>query len=163
MPLVPHSGASAGAHDPERGARGMFSHASWVYRRCNEILAERDLDPVKIFDLAGNCAKFREEADKWRSGGDLTKVLQALVALTREAGVDNAVKTDAEINSDYTDLYAAAGAFLQWATANLPQQGHHFDASVMVNRSWPNFDFVIRVPKSEAVTDQVKALLAVFA
>jgi hypothetical protein len=155
----------AGAPDPERGARNLFSYAGWVRRRCNEITAEADLDPVKIYDLAGNCQNYRTEADKWRNGSELTTVLHALVNLTREAGAGNVVKTDAEINEDYKQLYAAAGVFLTWAAANLPAQGQTLPGNpvVTINRTWPNFDASIRVTKTAAVTNQIAALRNVFA
>lgn len=164
MPLVPSSSSSAGAPDPINGARNLFNHASWIYRRCNEITAEVDLDPLKIYDLAGQCQNFRAEADKWRSGNEITVVLQALVALTRESGVGSPAKTDAEINDDYKALYAAAGNFIAWATANLPQVGQNLPGTpiVTVNRTWPNTDFTVRVPKTAAVTNQVNTLRAVF-
>jgi len=163
MPLVPHSGASAGAPDPEQGARNLFNAASWIYRRCNEIAADATLDPVKIYDLAGKCQGFRAEADKWISGPNVTLVRQALVDLTRQAGAGNVVKTDAEINADYNALYAAVGAFLTWATANLPPVGQSLTAPVVtVERLWPQADFSVRIVKQAAVTTQVTALRAVF-
>lgn len=164
MPLVAPD-FFAGAPDPERGARNLFVQAGWIRRRCNEITAEADLDPDKIYDLAGQCQLFRTEADKWRSGNEVTIVLQALVQLTREAGIGNAVKTDTEINNDYKQLYAACGAFLTWAIANLPAQGQPLPnvVSVTVNRTWPNFDKTVRVTKSAAVTTQINALLAIYA
>lgn len=163
MPLVPHSGAFAGAPDPERGARNLFNYASWVYRRCNEIIAEATLDPVKIYDLAGNCLNFRNEADKWISGPTVTLVRQALIDITRQSGVGNAAKTDAEINADYNALYQAAGAFLTWANANLPTVGQALtNPTVTVERMWPQADFSVRVTKSATVTTQVTALRSVF-
>jgi hypothetical protein len=153
----------AGALDPQRGAQQLFTTAGWIRRRCNEVLAEADLDILKIYDLASNCFLFRQEADKWRSGQDFIQVHETLVAQTRAAGTGNAIKTEAEINADYKALYQATGAFLTWATPNLPAIGATVvGASVIVNRTWPNPDFTVRVAKLPAVTAQVTTLRAVF-
>lgn len=153
----------AGAKDPIKGAYALFTTAGWVRRRCNEVLAEASLDPVKLYDLAGQCFIFRQEADKWIAAGEVTAVLEELVRLTLSAGMANTSKTPVEINDDYKQLYSAAGSFITWATANLPQTGEQvLNATVTVNRTWPNTDFNVRVPKLAAVSAQVQALRDVF-
>lgn len=153
----------AGSNDPKKGAALLFNYAGWIRRRCNEIVAEAELDVVKIYDLAGNCLNFRQEADKWISGGNLTAVREALITLTREGSVGNATKTDAEINADYTALYAAAGTFLTFATNNLPGAGATIpNPTVTVNRTWPNTDLTARVAKTAGITNQVTALRNIF-
>lgn len=153
----------AGANDPERGARVLFNYAGWIRRLCNEITAESPLNVLKIYQLADQCFHYRAEADKWRVAGEITLVLQALVKLTRDAGVGQPTRTDAEINTDYKALYTAAGSFLTWAAANLPAASATVTSpTVMVNRSWPNPDLVVTVTKVAAVTTQVNALRAVF-
>jgi hypothetical protein len=153
----------AGSIDPIRGAHALFTEAGWIRRRCNEIIAEVDLDPVKLYGLAGHCFSFRQEADKWIKGVDFDAVREELVRLTQAAGVANSVKTVAEINDDYKRLYAEAGTFLVWATANLPQVGQQVqNATVTVNRTWPSTDFMVRVPKLAAIATRVQALRSVF-
>lgn len=154
----------AGANDPKKGAYALFATAGWVRRRCNEITSEATLDVFKIYDLASNCFLYQQEADKWRVAGEVTLVLDELVTLTKTAGVRNATKTTEEINADYKQLYTAAGAFVTWATANLPAVGANVvSPTVTVNRTWPNPDLTVRVTKQAAITTQVNALLAVFA
>lgn len=153
----------AGAPDPIRGAYALFTEAGWIYRRCNEVLAETLLDPVKIYGLAGHCFTFKQEADKWKSGNNLTLVMEELVRLTLSAGKGNVQKTAADINTDYVQLYTAAGNFIAWATANLPAQGQPIpNATVSVNRTWPSTDFIVTIPKIAAVTNQVQTLRNVF-
>lgn len=124
MPLTPLDNSYAGAPDPERGARNLMNYASWIYRRCNEILAEPDLDMFKIYDLANNCQNFRSEMDKWlNGGGTVQKVHDWLVRLTNASGQGNVVKTYDEINNDYKTLYFTAETFLTWASANMTKQG----------------------------------------
>jgi hypothetical protein len=153
----------AGALDPLRGAMQLFTSAGWIYRRCNEVLAETELDPVKLYDLASNCFVFRQEADKWLQAGSLTAVREELVKLTLSAGKGNITKTPTEINADYTQLYTESGNFLTWATANLPQPGQPVpNATVTVNRTWPSPDFMVRVPPPAAITNKVQTLRNVF-
>lgn len=153
----------AGALDPIKGASALFISAGWIRRRCNEILAEATLDPVKIYDLAGHCFVLRQEADKWRSGVDFTTVREELVRLTLGAGTGNTSKTVVEINEDYKQLYVSAGDFIAWATANLPAAGQPVaNATVTVNRTWPGPDFSVRVPKGAAVQARVQTLRDVF-
>lgn len=156
-------GFTAGWIDPIKGAQFLFNTAGWIYRRCNEVLAETDLDPIKIYDLAGHCVLFRQEANKWISAGEVTQVLSELVRLTLAAGVSHATKTPEEINTDYKQLYTATGVFETWATANLPGQGQPINNPIVtVNRTWPNTDFTVRVAKAQAVQNQVQTLRDVF-
>lgn len=163
MPLVTPNYA-AGSKDPLIGARNLFMIAGWIWRRCNEITTESTLDVLKIYDLAWKCNQYRDEADRWISAGEVTEVLAEIVKLTESAGRGNVTKTTSEINSDYKDLYQAAGTFLTWATNNLPGEGQTINnPTVTVNRSWPNTDFNITVTKTTPVTNAVNALAAVFA
>lgn len=162
MPLVAPD-YFAGALDPTRGALILFQEAGWIRRRCNEISAEPELDAIKIYDLAARCFFYRKEADKWRVAGEVTQVLAELVRLTQAAGIGNAIKPEAEINEDYKQLYIAAGDFLTWATANLPQAGQSIpNPTVTVNRTWPNPDLTCRVVKNAAIANAVNALRSVF-
>ena len=153
----------AGALDQIRGAYQLFTSAGWILRRCNEVLAEPDLDPVKIYDLASNCFTFRDEANKWLTGANIEKVREELVRLTQSAGKGNVTKTPAEINTDYTQLFAEAGDFLTWANANLPGVGQPVvGAIVTVFRTWPSSSFSIRVTKTAPVTNRVQLLRNTF-
>jgi hypothetical protein len=153
----------AGWNDPLRGALALFQLAGWVYRRCNEIIAEPELDVLKAYSLAHNCVRFRDEAAKWIASGDITEVLQELVRLTLASGAGNAAKTPEEINADYKQLYVAAGNFVTWATNALPQAGANIpNVTVTVARAWPEPDFNLKVAKSQAVVNQVTTLRAVF-
>lgn len=156
---------SLGAGDPKRGALQLFTLAGNIRRLCNEIMSESDLNAFKIYDLAGHCFLFKQEADKWRNGGgDINAVRDALIQLTHEAGIGNPLKTSTEINDDYRALYAAAGDFLAWATANLPAQDNTLPGSpvVFVTRTWPGPILTVRTTKTVGVTNQVTALRAVF-
>jgi hypothetical protein len=153
----------AGSNDPIKGAAHLFAHAGWIRRLCNEITAEPTLNVHKIYQLAEQCFLFRLEADKWRSGENLTLVLAELVRLVRAAGVGNAVKTDAQINTDSQQLYTAAGNFVTFSTNNLPAAAATIASpTVTVNRTWPSPDLTVTVTKVAAVTNQVNTLRAVF-
>jgi hypothetical protein len=163
MPPLAAPEFAAGSPDVLQGARQLFASAGWIRRRANEILAEVDLDPLKIYDLAGHCFLFRQEADKWLSAGEVTRVLEELVKLTQSAGVGNAARTPAQINADYKALYAEAGSFITWAQTNLPGVGQPIvGATVTVNRTWPNTDLIVRLAKLPAVQTRVQTLRNVF-
>lgn len=154
----------AGWLDPENGAKSLINSAAWIRRRCNEIVAEADLDVFKIYDLASNCFGFRQEADKWRDGGgDFQAMRQALIDETVRRSLGETVKTPAEINDDYKALYVATGAFITWATNNLPAANQTVpNAVVTVNRTWPSPDMTVRVAKLPAVTNQITTLRNIF-
>lgn len=150
-----------GSNDFERGAKTLFELAGWIRRRCNEIVAETSLDATKIYSLADLCFRFRQEADKWIQAGEVTNVLSALAREIRERAPNAPVKTEAEVNAEAKALYAGAGAFLAWATANLPQVGQPIaNVTVSINRAWPNPDFIVTVPKPQAASDAVASLRA---
>lgn len=167
MALAPGTNAAADTRDPRDGAETLFLRATWIYRRCTEITAEPRADVLKVYDLASKCFRFREEADRWFAVGELTEVVEALIERTRQAGKGHPDKTDAEIKAEYKALYTAAGAFLTWAQANLPQAGTDLPASmnaaVTINRAWPNTDIIVRVDRAAALQNEVDKLLAEFA
>lgn len=165
MPLVPLSHSSAGGNDAGVGAATLINEASWIFRLCTEITAEATLNVYKILDLARHCKGYRVEADKWRDGsGDLQALRQALVNQTLLRGKGEVSKTPQEINDDYKALYVGAGAFLTWATNNLPGAGATVSnvTTTTSNLVGEAPELISRVPKLAAVTNQVNALLALF-
>lgn len=151
----------AGWVDPQSGAQALFKAAGWIYRRCNEILEEAVLDPVKLYDLASNCFLYRLEADKWIKAGQFTEVGAELVRLTQSSAGVGAKSVDA-INEDYKQLYDEAQVFLDWM-ATMPKAGDSLlGATVIVNRSWPNTDFKVRIPKTPEIQARVQILRDVF-
>lgn len=156
----------AGSPDVKRSASLLFHFAGWIRRRCNEIITEPELDALKIYDLANNCENFVTEARRWFNDGgdDMAVVLTELASLTMSAGRGNQRKTEAEINQDYKDLYRGAVDFLAWAQSALPSAGSGIPgATVVINRTWPNTDMTVTVPKTAQIAAKVSALLTLFA
>lgn len=160
---APDYAAGSQTTDPDKGAKELYALAGWIRRSCNEYIADTVANVLLVYRLAGECQRFRAEADKWRSGADLTKVLEALVRIVKEGSPNNPVLTVSEMNTQAVAVYQACGTFLAFATANLPAQGMTVpNATVTVNRSFPNTDLVATVPKSAGLTNAIAALRAAF-
>lgn len=154
----------AGAPNVPQLARAIVGTAGWMRRRCNEVLAETALDVIKIYDLGQQCRVYREYIDSVLQSGDVTAVLEAIVALLQQEGVGRPTLTSAQANTELKAVYQAAGTFLTWATANLPTVGQTLtNPTVTVNRTFNSPDMTVTVTKVAAVTTQVTALRAAFA
>lgn len=160
---APDYAAGSQTTDPDKGAQELYRIAGWIRRRCNEYAADSVANVFVVYDIAGLCQRFRTEADKWIKNGSVTAVLDALVRIVQEGSPNNPKLTAEQINTEATAVYQACGTFLTFATANLPAQGATVpNATVTVNRSFPNTDLVATVPKTAGLTNAIAALRAAF-
>lgn len=153
---------AAGGPDIDIGPALLFKHAGLFRRYLKEVQAETSIDVMKLYVVGREALTFRIEADKWRTNGDLTGVLEDLADLARKRGIGRPNLTIAEMNAVAVALYQAMGDWLTFA-ANFPQQGETIpNATVTVRRGPPNPDLVVTVPKTQAITNAINAALAAF-